>query len=188
MYFCLQSAGEASPLSRPSPLAAPGAGLLENNEYETATSASSGPSSLAPESLSSASSFQSLASSVGSKSSSGICADSAPTSPDHHLLGSVSPALDSTVLIASESSFDNSYVDVNIPDLDDLISACAKIDLGNSKLIEDEAEISLDQTYESAADDTTLVTPQDESSLQTFKTCSGPTEVGQFNCTDVDKI
>lgn len=160
-------------MTRPPVLAS---GFSENLEYETATS-SSGPSSLAPESLSSASSFQSLASSVGSKSSSGICADSAPTSPEHHLQGTVSPALDATVIVQSESSFDNSYVNVNIPDLDDLISACARIDLGNSNLIEDEPEISLNQTFESATDDTTLVTP-DESTLQTFKTCSGPAEVG----------
>ncbi|XP_058797578.1 transforming acidic coiled-coil-containing protein 3-like isoform X2 [Phymastichus coffea] len=136
-------------------------------EHTAEPASSSGPSSLVPESLSSASSFQSLS----SKSSSGICADSAPESPDKTALLSSSNA----------DTFDHSYVNLDIPDLDDLISACANINLGGSRAQYRDspdcsaADLSQDQTFASAADDTIGDVTQIlvEETIQTFKTCPG---------------
>ncbi|XP_020285988.1 myosin heavy chain, cardiac muscle isoform isoform X2 [Pseudomyrmex gracilis] len=83
----------------------------------------------APESLSSASSFHSLTSTLSTKSSSGICPDSAPEIADY---------------VA-----DTSYVNSSIPGVEDLILACAEINLGNES-----HELSQDQTFESATDET----------------------------------
>ncbi|XP_029170321.1 transforming acidic coiled-coil-containing protein 3 isoform X2 [Nylanderia fulva] len=81
----------------------------------------------APESLSSASSFHSLSSTLSTKSSSGICPDS---------------TLDDIA--------DTSYVNSNIPGLEDLIAACADIHL-ESDAVQD---LSQDQTFASATDET----------------------------------
>lgn len=176
--FFSQSAGEASlPSSRPQSDSEHNL-IRFSRDFSEIASSSSGPSSLVPESLSSASSFQSLASTLSSKSSSGICADSAPGSPDK---------------INSGNGFDQSYVNVDIPDLDDLISACANINLNNATVLgglpgEDRAadessdssggDLSQDQTFASAADDTISDETQVlvEETIQTFKTCP-PLEV-----------
>lgn len=85
-----------------------------------------------PESLSSASSFRSLSSTVSSvKSSSGICVDSTPNTPD--------------------DVADTSYVNSNIPGVEDLILACADINLGS-----DSQDLSQDQTFASAIDETSF--------------------------------
>ncbi|XP_011496591.1 PREDICTED: probable myosin light chain kinase DDB_G0279831 [Ceratosolen solmsi marchali] len=123
---------------------------------------SSGPSSLVPESLSSASSFQSLASNHSSKSSSGICTDSAPGSPDK-----------------TSHAFDNSYINVDIPDVDDLINACLNINLNDGPSVDspdnNTSNLSHDQTFASATDDTianeTPIELRLEESIQTFETC-----------------
>ncbi|KAG5325303.1 TACC1 protein, partial [Pseudoatta argentina] len=85
---------------------------------------------LAPESLSSASSFHSLSSTLSIKSSSGICTDSTPETPDN---------------VA-----DTSYVNSNIPGVEDLILACADIHLGSEH---DSQDLSQDQTFTSAVDE-----------------------------------
>ena len=85
---------------------------------------------LAPESLSSASSFHSLSSTLSIKSSSGICTDSTPETPDN---------------VA-----DTSYVNSNIPGVEDLILACADIHLGSEH---DSQDLSQDQTFTSAIDE-----------------------------------
>ncbi|XP_018308714.1 transforming acidic coiled-coil-containing protein 3 isoform X2 [Mycetomoellerius zeteki] len=85
---------------------------------------------LAPESLSSASSFHSLSSTLSTKSSSGICTDSTPQTPDN---------------VA-----DTSYVNSNIPGVEDLILACADIHLGSEH---DSQDLSQDQTFTSAIDE-----------------------------------
>ncbi|XP_012167364.2 centrosomal protein of 290 kDa isoform X2 [Bombus terrestris] len=93
----------------------------------------------APESLSSASSFQSLSSTLSTKSSSGICADSVPQSPNHVL--------------------DDSYVDSNIPGLGDLIAGCAEINLNSEEddhsysTLQNSQDFSQDQTFASATDE-----------------------------------
>lgn len=86
----------------------------------------------APESLSSASSFHSLSSTLSTKSSSGICPDSTLESSDY---------------IA-----DTSYVNSNIPGLDDLITACADIHLESER--DTTQDLSQDQTFASATDET----------------------------------
>ncbi|XP_012527640.1 transforming acidic coiled-coil-containing protein 2 isoform X2 [Monomorium pharaonis] len=86
---------------------------------------------LAPESLSSASSFHSLSSTLSTKSSSGICPDSTPETPD--------------------DVADTSYVNSNIPGVEDLILACADIHLGSERDCQD---LSQDQTFASAVDET----------------------------------
>ncbi|OXU27808.1 hypothetical protein TSAR_006198 [Trichomalopsis sarcophagae] len=181
-----ESAGEAAlPFSRPQ--SDSDHNLIRfSRDFSEAASNSSGPSSLVPESLSSASSFQSLASTLSSKSSSGICADSAPGSPDK---------------VNSGNGFDHSYVNVDIPDLDDLISACANINLNNATVLggllpgenraRDESpdssggDLSQDQTFASAADDTLADETQVlvEETIQTFKTCP-PLEVTQVTSTE----
>ncbi|XP_012061620.1 PREDICTED: transforming acidic coiled-coil-containing protein 3 [Atta cephalotes] len=85
---------------------------------------------LAPESLSSASSFHSLSSTLSIKSSSGICTDSTPETPDNIV--------------------DTSYVNSNIPGVEDLILACADIHLGSEH---DSQDLSQDQTFTSAIDE-----------------------------------
>ena len=132
---------------------------------EPAAESLSGPNSLVPESLSSASSFQSLASTLSSKSSSGICADSAPSSPD------------------KPAGFDHSYVNVDIPDLDDLISACANINLNSATRTTEKVsspegsptDHSRNHTFASASDDTivdkTEINICVNESIQTFQTC-----------------
>ncbi|XP_018360308.1 PREDICTED: transforming acidic coiled-coil-containing protein 3 isoform X1 [Trachymyrmex cornetzi] len=85
---------------------------------------------LVPESLSSASSFHSLSSTLSIKSSSGICTDSTPQTPDN---------------VA-----DISYVNSNIPGVEDLILACADIHLGSEH---DSQDLSQDQTFTSAIDE-----------------------------------
>ncbi|XP_060813719.1 transforming acidic coiled-coil-containing protein 3 isoform X2 [Bombus pascuorum] len=93
----------------------------------------------APESLSSASSFQSLSSTLSTKSSSGICADSAPQSPNQVL--------------------DDSYVDSNISGLGDLIAGCAGINLNSEdddhsySTLQNSQDFSHDQTFASATDE-----------------------------------
>ena len=94
------------------------------------------------ESLSSASSFQSLGSTLSLKSSSGICADSSPSSPG--------------------KCADTSYINSEIPGLDDIIAACADIKLTEQvdQVILQAAgleDLSQDQTFTSAADDLSIV-------------------------------
>lgn len=85
---------------------------------------------LCPESLSSASSFHSLTSTLSTKSSSGICPDSA----SYNL----------------EDIADTSYVNRNISGLEDLIAGCADIHLGSEC---DAQNLSQDQTFASATDE-----------------------------------
>lgn len=92
---------------------------------------------LAPESLSSASSFHSLSSTLSTKSSSGICPDSTSETPDN--------------------AADTSYVNSEIPGLDDLILACADIHLGSERDA-DSQDLSQDQTFTSAIDETPFPT------------------------------
>ncbi|XP_076173173.1 uncharacterized protein LOC143149550 isoform X2 [Ptiloglossa arizonensis] len=90
----------------------------------------------APESLSSASSFQSLSSSLSTKSSSGICPDSVPQSPNE---------------VA-----DVSYTNSSIPGVEDLILGCADIHLSSEdsyNALQISHELSPDQTFASATDD-----------------------------------
>ncbi|XP_072764062.1 uncharacterized protein Tacc isoform X2 [Anoplolepis gracilipes] len=86
----------------------------------------------APESLSSASSFHSLTSTLSTKSSSGICPDS--------------------TLESSDNIADTSYVNSNIPGLDDLIAAYADIHLESER--DATQDLSQDQTFASATDET----------------------------------
>ncbi|KMQ96216.1 transforming acidic coiled-coil-containing protein 1 [Lasius niger] len=86
----------------------------------------------APESLSSASSFHSLSSTLSTKSSSGICPDS--------------------TLESSDDIADTSYVNSNIPGLEDLIAACADIHLESE--CDAPQDLSQDQTFASATDET----------------------------------
>ncbi|XP_011687811.1 PREDICTED: myosin-4 isoform X2 [Wasmannia auropunctata] len=92
---------------------------------------------LAPESLSSASSFHSLSSTLSTKSSSGICPDSTSETPDN--------------------AADTSYVNSEIPGLEDLILACADIHLGSERDA-DSQDLSQDQTFTSAIDETPFPT------------------------------
>ncbi|XP_031838097.2 transforming acidic coiled-coil protein isoform X2 [Nomia melanderi] len=91
-----------------------------------------------PESLSSASSFQSLSSTLSTKSSSGICPDSVPQSPDQ--------------------ISNTSYANPTIPDVDDLIHGCAGIKINNDEdtsysCLQDTQDLSQDQTFASATDE-----------------------------------
>ncbi|KAL6428723.1 hypothetical protein ACFW04_007950 [Cataglyphis niger] len=86
----------------------------------------------APESLSSASSFHSLSSTLSTKSSSGICPDS--------------------TLESSDDIADTSYVNPNIPGLEDLITAYADIHLESER--DATQDLSQDQTFASATDET----------------------------------
>ncbi|KAK9310737.1 hypothetical protein QLX08_000049 [Tetragonisca angustula] len=91
----------------------------------------------APESLSSASSFQSLSSTLSTKSNSGIYADFIPQSP-------------------SQVSND-SYVNSNISGLEDLIAGCAEIHLNSDddhsyRTLQNSEDFSQDQTFASATD------------------------------------
>ncbi|XP_051163934.1 transforming acidic coiled-coil-containing protein 3 isoform X2 [Leptopilina boulardi] len=90
------------------------------------------------ESLSSAGSFQSLSSTLSSKSSSGICADHLPESP----LG---------------KSANTSYINSDIPGLDDLISACADIKITNENVPLGIGDLSQDQTFSSACGDLSII-------------------------------
>lgn len=90
---------------------------------------------LTPESLSSVSSFHSLSSTLSTKTSSGICPDS-------------------TSEIADDAA-DRSYVNSNIPGVEDLILACADINLGSER---DSQDLSQDQTFASATDETPFPT------------------------------
>ncbi|XP_033219841.1 enolase-phosphatase E1-like isoform X2 [Belonocnema kinseyi] len=101
------------------------------------------------DSLSSASSFQSLSSTLSSKSSNGICADS---------------------VLGSPAKFaDTSYVNSDIPGLDDLIAACADIKITERgeqvNLQAGLGDLSQDQTFTSAADDFSIAEeePEEES-------------------------
>ncbi|KAL0101264.1 hypothetical protein PUN28_018809 [Cardiocondyla obscurior] len=96
---------------------------------------------LARESLSSASSFHSLSSAFSTKSSSGIC-------------------LDSTSEIVDD--VDTSYINSNIPGVEDLILACADIHLESECDLQDQ-DLSQDQTFRSAIDE--IPFPTSESSL-----------------------
>ncbi|XP_076644771.1 transforming acidic coiled-coil protein isoform X2 [Halictus rubicundus] len=88
-----------------------------------------------PESLSSSSSFQSLSSTRSTKSSSGVCSDSVTQSLDR--------------------ISDTSYLDSSIPGVDELILGCAEIKLNNEEnSINYTRDISLDQTFASATDET----------------------------------
>ncbi|XP_011864778.1 PREDICTED: myosin-4 isoform X2 [Vollenhovia emeryi] len=91
---------------------------------------------LARESLSSASSFHSLSSTLSTKSSSGICPDSKSETPD--------------------DTGDISYVNSNIPGVEDLILGCAGIHLGSE--YDESQNLSQDQTFASAIDETTFPT------------------------------
>lgn len=90
---------------------------------------------LTPESLSSVSSFHSLSSTLSTKTSSGICPDSTSETPD--------------------DAADRSYVNSNIPGVEDLILACADINLGSER---DSQDLSQDQTFASATDETPFPT------------------------------
>ncbi|XP_017755069.1 PREDICTED: coiled-coil domain-containing protein 18 [Eufriesea mexicana] len=97
----------------------------------------------AAESLSSASSFQSLNSTLSTKSSSGICSDFIPQSPNQVL--------------------NDSYVDPNISGLEDLIAGCAGIHLNSDdeqsyNTLQNSQDFSQDQTFASATDDLTNLT------------------------------
>ncbi|KAL6255437.1 hypothetical protein P5V15_013772 [Pogonomyrmex californicus] len=92
---------------------------------------------LVPESLSSASSFHSLSSTLSTKSSSGICPDSTPEIPD------------------DADSGNTSYINSNIPGVEDLILACAEIHLGSER---DSQDLSQDRTFASAIDELPLST------------------------------
>ncbi|XP_076763364.1 transforming acidic coiled-coil protein isoform X2 [Xylocopa sonorina] len=88
----------------------------------------------APDSLSSTSSFQSIASTLSTKSTSG---DFVPNSP--------------------AQAFDNSYADPNISGLNDLILGCAKIRLNSDDdpsfdTLQNSLDFSQDQTFASATD------------------------------------
>ncbi|XP_078045889.1 transforming acidic coiled-coil protein isoform X3 [Augochlora pura] len=83
-----------------------------------------------PESLSSSSSFQSLSSTVSTKSSSGICPDSVHQIPDQ--------------------TSDISYLNSSIPDVDELILGCGNIRLNSE---DDSIDCSQDQTFASATDE-----------------------------------
>lgn len=97
-----------------------------------------------PESLSSASSFYSISSTLSTKSSSGISADTIPNSP--HLF----------------EVANSSYVDSNIPGVEDLIRACADIHIDAASEAESPSFIyelndsTHDQTFQSATDDSQL--------------------------------
>ncbi|KOX74297.1 Transforming acidic coiled-coil-containing protein 3 [Melipona quadrifasciata] len=129
----------------------------------------------APESLSSASSFQSLSSTLSTKSSSGIY-------PDFILQ---SPSQDSN----------DSYVNSNISGLDDLISGCAEIHLNSDddqsyRTLQNSEDFSQDQLFASATDqsanisknlsnDISLTNSQnavevDDDNLTTRESLSGP--------------
>ncbi|XP_053997386.1 uncharacterized protein LOC128886484 [Hylaeus anthracinus] len=91
----------------------------------------------APESLSSASSFQSLTSSLSTKSSSGICPDSVPQSPNQVT--------------------DTSYLNNSIHGVEDLILGCATIRLSSEEdqnhsfnELQTAQDISQDQSFSSA--------------------------------------
>lgn len=93
----------------------------------------------APESLSSASSFHSLSSNLSTKSSSGICVDSAPHSPNE--------------------TYNNSYINHSIAGVDDLILACKEIRLDTEpekshSPLQNSLDLSQDQTFSSATDET----------------------------------
>lgn len=98
-----------------------------------------------PESLSSASSFHSLSSTLSTKSSSGICPDSSFDTPDD---------------IAANTS----YVNTNIPGVEDLILACADIHLGNEQVYESTSNVSQDLNH---SQDQTFASATDESQLHT---------------------
>ena len=102
------------------------------------------------ESLSSASSFQSLSSTLSSKSSSGISADSALGSP--------------------AKCADTSYINSEIPGLDDLIAACADIKITEQGEQVDLqiciGDLSQDQTFTSAVDDLSIVQEDLEEELK----------------------
>lgn len=85
---------------------------------------------LAPESLSSVSSFHSLSSTLSTKSSSDVYPDLTLETPD--------------------DAADTSYVNSNIPGVEDLILACADIHLGSEC---DGQDLSQDQTFASATDE-----------------------------------
>lgn len=85
---------------------------------------------LVPESLSSVSSFHSLSSTLSTKSSSDIYPDLTLETPD--------------------DAADTSYVNSNIPGVEDLILACADIHLGSEC---DGQDLSQDQTFASATDE-----------------------------------
>lgn len=106
----------------------------------------------AAESLSSASSFQSLNSTLSTKSSSGICPDFIPQSPSQ--------------------IFNESYVNSNISGLEDLIAGCADINLNSDdeqsyNTLQNSQDFSQDQTFASATDDFTNLTrsPVNDTSL-----------------------
>ncbi|KAF3423050.1 hypothetical protein E2986_10517 [Frieseomelitta varia] len=91
----------------------------------------------APESLSSASSFQSLSSTLSTKSNSGIYADFIPQSPSQ---------------VPNDS-----YVNSNISGLEDLIAGCAEIHLNSDddhsyRTLQNSEDFSQDQTFASATD------------------------------------
>ncbi|CAK9807137.1 Transforming acidic coiled-coil-containing protein 1 [Anthophora plagiata] len=91
----------------------------------------------APESLSSASSFQSISSTLSTKSSSGICPDSVPQSPNQTL--------------------NTSYVNTNISGVEDLILGCAGIHLSSDDdlsygTLQNSLDLSQHQTFASEAD------------------------------------
>ncbi|XP_014485779.1 PREDICTED: transforming acidic coiled-coil-containing protein 2 isoform X2 [Dinoponera quadriceps] len=87
-----------------------------------------------PESLSSASSFHSLSSTLSTKSSSGICPDTSFDTPDD--LANVS------------------YINSNIPGVEELILACADIHLGDEPdVVPQDINLSQDQTFASATDE-----------------------------------
>ncbi|KAJ8684407.1 hypothetical protein QAD02_020199 [Eretmocerus hayati] len=121
--------------------------------------AAAAPSGSGPSSLSSASSFQSLASlSLSSKSSSGICADSAPGSPEEEPRP-LSPPQPQIGNRSQNELDDRSYTNAgDISGLDGLISACAGIDLnsgsGNASTSSEANLTDHEPSFASAADDT----------------------------------
>ncbi|XP_015433931.1 PREDICTED: uncharacterized protein LOC107189792 isoform X2 [Dufourea novaeangliae] len=93
----------------------------------------------APESsLSSASSFQSLSSTLSTKSSNGICPDSLPVSPNE--------------------IWNKSYTNTTIPGVEDLILGCAEIQIRSEEdqsfeTLQNTQDLSQDQTFASATDE-----------------------------------
>ncbi|XP_011159814.1 kinesin-like protein KIF15 isoform X3 [Solenopsis invicta] len=113
---------------------------------------------LAPESLSSASSFHSLSSTLSTKSSSGICPDSSPE--------------------ISDNVADTSYVNSNIPGVEDLILAYADIHLGSER---DGQDLSQDQTFASAIDETPYPTSDCSLNEDSLDNTDNETQVTETN-------
>ncbi|XP_033321244.2 transforming acidic coiled-coil protein isoform X1 [Megalopta genalis] len=116
-----------------------------------------------PESLSSSSSFQSLSSTVSTKSSSGICLDSAHQTPDQ--------------------ISDISYLNSSIPGVDELILGCGNIRLNSEEdSIDCIQDLSQDQTFASATDEpiTELIEDLNNSSSLLADSCNDAQETSLY--------